>query len=139
MKDKCATIVAMPIKPSDAALSATTLQNAHQWHRQWKDRLIAAVNAGATIDTSCIGRDDCCDLGKWLYADGQRLHWKKPEFQHLLIHHREFHMLTGAVAEVINDKQFALAQAYLSNDTQLARASQEVEDAICRLESAVAG
>ncbi len=127
----------MAIDSSDAARSATTLHSAHQWHQQWKDRLLAAVNSGASVDTSCIGRDDCCDLGKWLYTDGQRQFWGKPEFQDLLIHHREFHMLAGAVAEVINDRQYSLAQAYLSSDTQLAHASREVENAICRLESAV--
>jgi hypothetical protein len=76
-------------------------------------------------------------LGKWLYADGQRLYWGRPEFQSLLLHHKEFHLLAGAVAEVINNQQYELAQAYLSQDTQLAQSSEEVATAIRRLEEAM--
>jgi len=128
----------MKLHTQDLASSAATLQSAHGWHQQWKDRLLEAVSSGATIDTSAITRDDCCELGQWLHSDGQRLFWGQPEFQNLLIHHREFHLLTGAVAEIINAKQFALAQAYLSNETQLAHASREVDNAISQLEVAVA-
>ncbi len=113
------------------------LESAFDSHQQWKENLRRAVKAKESIDTSVIARDDCCDLGTWLYTDGQKLHWGKPEFQSLLLHHKEFHLLTGAVAEVINQKQYALAEAYLSNDTQFAQSSNEVAAAIRRLEAAV--
>ena len=121
----------------EAVTGAVALENAFDSHQQWKENLRRAVNAKESIDTSVIARDDCCDLGQWLYTDGQKLHWGKPEFQSLLLHHKEFHLLTGAVAEVINQKQYALAEAYLSNDTQFAQSSTEVAEAIRRLEAAV--
>ncbi len=121
----------------DATSSAITLKNAYDSHQIWKENLSRAVKAQAAIDTTVIARDDCCDLGRWLYADGQRPLWGKPEFQSLLLHHKEFHLLTGAVAEVINQKQYDLAEAYLSNDTQLAHSSNEVGEAIRRLETAI--
>ena len=121
----------------DAVASAVTLENAYDLHLQWKENLRRAVRARESIDTSVIDRDDCCELGQWLYADGQKLYWSKPEFQSLLLHHKEFHLLTAAVAEVINQKQFELAEAYLSNDTQLAHSSDEVVAAIRRLEAAL--
>ena len=121
----------------DTVASAITLETAYNLHQQWKENLRHAVQTKESIDTSTIGRDDCCDLGKWLYADGQHLYWGRPEFQSLLLHHKEFHLLTGAVAEVINQKQYALAEAYLSNDTQFAQSSNEVAEAIRRLEAAV--
>jgi hypothetical protein len=123
----------------DAMTGAVTLDNAYESHQEWKEKLHSAVKAQETIDTFTIARDDCCDLGKWLYADGQRLHWGKPEFQSLLMHHKEFHLLAGAVAEVINQKQYELAEAYLSSDTQLAHSSNEVGAAIRRLEATVRG
>jgi hypothetical protein len=46
-------------------------------------------------------------------------------------------LLAGAVAEVINNQQYELAQAYLSQDTQLAQSSEEVATAIRRLEEAM--
>ena len=123
----------------DPMAGTMTLESAYDSHQKWKEQLHGAVKAQETIDTSIIARDDCCDLGQWLYADGQRLHWGKPEFQSLLMHHKEFHLLAGAVAEVINQKQYELAEAYLSNDTQLAHSSDEVGAAIRRLEATVHG
>jgi hypothetical protein len=117
--------------------SAITLETAYNLHQQWKENLRRAVQAKESIDTSTIDRDDCCDLGKWLYADGQHLYWGRPEFQSLLLHHKEFHLLAGAVAEVINNQQYELAQAYLSQDTQLTQSSEEVAKAILRLEQAM--
>jgi hypothetical protein len=113
------------------------LEQAHRWHQEWKEKLLAAVNEKQTIDADTISRDDCCNLGKWLYSDGQRYSGDKPAFQDLVLHHREFHMLTGAVAEIVNEKQYELAKTYLSNDAQLARSSYEVDEAITRLEAAL--
>jgi hypothetical protein len=121
-------------KEQGTVASAITLETAYSLHQQWKDNLRRAVQTKESIDTSTIDRDDCCDLGKWLYADGQRLYWGMPEFQSLLLHHKEFHLLAGAVAEVINNQQYELAAAYLSQDTQLAQSSEEVATAIRRLE-----
>ncbi|HNV60074.1 MAG TPA: CZB domain-containing protein [Rhodoferax sp.] len=120
----------------DTVARTASLETAYDLHQQWKENLRRAVQTKASIDTSTIGRDDCCDLGKWLYADRQNLYWSKPEFQSLLLHHKEFHLLAGAVAEVINNQQYELAEAYLSNDTQLAHSSEEIATAILRLEAA---
>jgi hypothetical protein len=126
------------MKPNPDTVSTTpALENAYDLHQQWKENLCRAVKAREPIDTSVIDRDDCCDLGKWLYADAQEILWGRPEFQSLLLHHKEFHLLTGAVAEVINNQQYELAEAYLSHDTQLAHSSGEVGAAIRRLEEAL--
>jgi hypothetical protein len=113
------------------------LEQAHRWHQEWKEKLLFAVNAKQPIDADKISRDDCCNLGKWLYADGQRYNGHKPAFQDLVLHHREFHMLTGAVAEIVNEGQYELAKTYLRADAQLARSSYEVDEAIRRLEAAL--
>ena len=56
----------------DAVASVITLEAALHSHQQWKDNLRRAVKNRELIDTSSIGRDDCCDLGKWLYAGRAR-------------------------------------------------------------------
>ncbi|MCF8169019.1 MAG: CZB domain-containing protein [Rhodoferax sp.] len=110
---------------------------ARQWHEEWKERLLGAVNAQQPIDTSVIAEDDCCDLGQWLYTDGRAIYGQLPAFRSLVLQHKEFHLLAGAVAEVINKKQYALAQSYLTNDTLFALSSDEVGRAIQRLERAL--
>ncbi len=117
------------------AAELVMLEQAHRWHQEWKVKLLAAVNTKEPIDIDTISRDDCCDLGKWLYSEGQQYNGHKPAFQDLILHHREFHMLTGAVAEIVNARQYELAKAYLSNDAQLAHSSHEVDGAIQRLEA----
>lgn len=113
--------------------------NARFWHEDWKRKLRDAVISKQTIDQTSVERDDCCELGQWIYSDGRRQFGHKPEFQSLLLNHKEFHMLAGAVAEVVNSQEFALAEAYLSEDTQLAQASREVNDSLSRLQRAVVG
>lgn len=125
-------------KPNQGtASSENALKYARHWHEQWNEKLREAVKTKESVDPSVIERDDCCELGKWLYAVDNRRYGSKPEFQNLLLNHREFHLLAGAVAQVINAKQYELAEAYLSEDTQLARSSREVDAAIGLLQAAV--
>lgn len=109
------------------------LEQARQRHHEWKDKLLAAVDAMEPIDADTISRDDLCKLGSWLCTDGDRCYGSRPAFQDLVLHHREFHLLVGAVAEIVNKKQYGLAKAYLSDDAELALSSSGVEDAIQRL------
>lgn len=114
------------------------LAMAMSWHEEWKQKLRAAVVGNLKIDKTLLERDDCCELGKWIYTEGSKRYWSKPEFQSLLLNHKEFHMLAGAVADVVNSKKFDLAKAYLSEDTQLAQSSREVNDSLRCLQDSLA-
>jgi hypothetical protein len=126
----------LPIEEVSSTIA--DLENASLWHQEWKDRLRAAVAGHETLDPVTITCDDCCKLGQWLNAAGQKAFWDSPEFQELLVNHREFHMLAGAIAEIINDKQYELAEKYLANDTQFVNASEAVSRSIRSLEAVVA-
>ncbi len=126
------------LKAEQASSTIAALENANLWHQQWKDRLRAAVADRETLDPVTITCDDCCKLGKWLYAEGQKTYWDRPEFQELLVNHREFHMLAGAISEIINDQEYELAAQYLSNDAQFVNASEAVSQSIRSLEAVVA-
>lgn len=128
---------AMTLPPQSRDSGADALTNAHLWHTHWKETLRAAAKNQESVDQALIERDDCCELGQWLYAVGGKRYGAMPEFQSLLVNHREFHLLASAVAQVINAKQYDLAEAYLSEGTQLARSSSEVDAAITRLQAVV--
>jgi hypothetical protein len=115
------------------------LKQAQRWHQQWKEKLLAAVLARESIDVETISRDNCCELGKWIYSDEQRRYWSAPAFRDLVLHHREFHMLNGAVAEIINARKYDLAKTYLTNNEQLAKSSYELDKAILCLKNLVSG
>ena len=117
--------------------TVTTLDNAFSTHALWKAKLLAAVESGEKLDVATIKRDDCCDLGKWLYSEGQRNFGTKPEFISLLEKHKDFHSITGIVAGIVNEKDDVLAKAMMGGSSQFGSASMEVGVAILRLKKAV--
>jgi hypothetical protein len=123
---------------TDSKADATlTLDKAYNAHQQWKVRLQESVSSHATLDVATIKRDDCCDLGKWLYSDARRLYGSKPQFKRLLAKHTSFHLITGVVAKIINAKQFDEATALLQDYSIFATSSADVCVAISELKVAV--
>jgi hypothetical protein len=90
-----------------------------------------------TLDIATIKRDDCCELGQWLYSDACRLYGSKPQFKILLAKHTNFHLVTGVVAKIINAKQFDEATAMLRDFSLFSSASIDVCMAISALRLAV--
>jgi hypothetical protein len=71
-------------------------------HTQWKARLAGyANNPDHSIDPDQLGRDNCCELGKWIYAEGKRF-THMPELTALKATHAEFHRLAAAVVRKID-------------------------------------
>lgn len=114
-----------------------TLDSAMQAHHQWKSRLQDAVKAGEVLDVSAIRRDDCCDLGKWLYSNGRVAYGHKPEFINLMERHNVFHLVASVVAKIINGKDYEQAKSMLEGSSQFAAASTDVMLAIVRLKAAI--
>ncbi len=115
-----------------------TLEKAVHAHRQWKATLQAAAANQETLDVETIQRDDCCDLGKWLAADGRRLYGSRPEFTNLVNKHSAFHSIAGVVAKFINEGATDAARSHLRGGSQFAFASTEVSVAIALLKAQVA-
>jgi hypothetical protein len=121
-----------------SAQTALTLDRAYTAHQQWKTRLQESVTTRATLDIATIKRDDCCELGQWLYSDARRLYGTKPQFKRLLAKHTNFHLVTGVVAKIINAKQYDEATAMLQDFSLFSTASADVCVAIGELKVAVA-
>jgi hypothetical protein len=114
-----------------------TLDRAHAAHQLWKVRLQESVSARTTLDIATIKRDDCCELGKWLYSDGHKQYGHKPQFKRLLAKHTNFHLVTGVVAKIINEKHFDEATAMLRDFSLFSTASADVCVAISELKVSV--
>jgi hypothetical protein len=112
------------------------LDNAVAAHAQWKTKFRAAITAKAAMDVTTIGKDNCCELGQWLYADGRKQHGTKPEFTALVEKHKGFHVEAGKVATLINAGKYAEAEAALGGSTTFGAASTETGVAIGRLKKA---
>ena len=94
-------------------------------HRQWKVKLRDAIENGEHVDVKTLSRDDCCALGKWIYADGQRLR-ERSSFTALVGRHAHFHQVAGQVGELINQGQYAQAEDALAPGTPFSSATSDV-------------
>ena len=68
-------------------------------HLKWKaqaESLFFESNC-KTINPTIIGRDDCCDLGKWIYSPSSDSLSSNKTFQQLKQAHKEFHLYAGKI------------------------------------------
>ncbi len=114
------------------------LSNAVAAHAQWKTRFRVAITNRDILDAATIGKDNCCELGKWLYAEGRGLYGVRPEFTKVLEKHKAFHVQAGKVANAINARQYTEAETMINAGTPFAAASTEVGLAINSLKDAAA-
>jgi hypothetical protein len=67
-------------------------------HSQWKRNLRNAIEESKSLDAATAGRDDLCELGKWMAGEGAA-YANLPAYQDLKVKHAKFH---ASVAKVIN-------------------------------------
>ena len=106
------------------------LDNAILAHHVWKNKLRAAIASKSQLDVDSFSRDDCCDIGQWLYGEGIALHASKPEFSGLLEKHKAFHVEAGKVATQINAANYGNAGHMIDSGTPFAAASLAVAQAV---------
>jgi len=94
-------------------------------HRLWKVKLRDAIENGQVVDVKTLSRDDCCALGKWIYADGQRLS-DRLSFTELVGRHAHFHQVAGEVGEMINQGRLEQAEDALAPGTAFSSATAAV-------------
>nr|WP_233244368.1 CZB domain-containing protein [Acidovorax sp. HMWF029] len=124
--------------PTARALAAPSgngidLESAIKAHAQWRAKLRNAAQQREHLDADTIGRDDCCELGRWLHGKGQGSYGALPAFQSLVDRHREFHEVAGGIARIINRGAYAEAEEALAGNTRFSQASSAVGAAIVQL------
>ena len=115
------------------------LDNAISAHAAWKTKFRAAIASKEAMDAVTIGKDNCCELGKWLHGEGGGLYGTKPEFTALIQSHKVFHVEAGKVAGLINGKKFSEAEQAIGGTTPFGAASNETSMAINRVKKVMAG
>ncbi|NMM26717.1 MAG: HAMP domain-containing protein [Glaciimonas sp.] len=113
------------------------LDNAIQAHAEWRTKLRAAAMHNQEVDAETIGRDDCCELGKWLHGAGNAKFGGKSTFVALINGHQEFHNEAGKVARVINQGTGAKAEQMLDSGTPFANISNEIDRLIVQFRSEI--
>lgn len=109
------------------------LLKAIESHVQWKTKFRMAIQNQANMDAATISKDNCCEIGKWLYGAGKKAHGHLPSFQAVVREHAAFHKVAGAVAGVVNAKKYAEAEKLIGSGSEFAKQSSAVGVAITRL------
>lgn len=115
------------------------MDNAIKAHADWRSKLRLAAQRGERMDSDTVGRDDCCELGKWLHGTGKSKCGSKPSFVSLIAAHRDFHKEAGKVAQTINQGNSGAAEEMLGSDTGFSKASANVTRLIVQLRNECGG
>jgi methyl-accepting chemotaxis protein len=120
---------------ADAISVGINLDNAIKAHADWRAKLRIAIRRKESTDAETIGRDDCCELGKWAHGHGQSRYGRNTSFMELVGAHREFHQAAGKVAATINRGDYEAAEQQLASGTDFSRASNKVSAAVIQLKN----
>jgi methyl-accepting chemotaxis protein len=119
---------------SDSGGIGINLNNAIKAHADWRNKLRKALIHKEQLDAETIGRDNCCELGKWLHGAGKSQYGGKPSFVKLVDAHRAFHEEAGRVAQEVNSGRYELANKMLENTAAgFTKASNTVKSFIVQL------
>lgn len=68
-------------------------------HLKWKAQAESLFNEAncKTINPTVIGRDNCCDLGKWIHSPKSEFLSSNETFQQLKKAHKGFHLYAGSI------------------------------------------
>ncbi|MFM9870094.1 CZB domain-containing protein [Achromobacter xylosoxidans] len=106
------------------------LDESIQKHAEWKLKFRSAISRKEQMDAETIGKDNCCQLGVWLYGEGKLKYSAKPEFGAIVRKHKAFHAEAGKIARLINSNQYEQAEKEMGTGTPYSQASSAVGAAI---------
>lgn len=108
-------------------------------HARWKAKFKAAIDNKEQLDAAVIAKDNCCELGKWLYDTHS-----VEEYSHLASYtdcvavHAQFHQEAARIALLINEALYEEAQKQISHGSHYAKLSTAVSASIRRINKEIA-
>jgi methyl-accepting chemotaxis protein len=102
-------------------------------HAEWRMKLRTAMVRKEKLDAMAIGRDNNCELGKWLHGEGKTQAARLPSFDACVAEHRAFHAEAGKIASLINQGKYEEAEKLLAAGSEYSRISTSVGGRLIRL------
>jgi len=111
------------------------LDNAIAAHTDWRSKLrtVASRHEHEQLDTDTVGRDDCCELGKWLHGPGGAQYGSRATFVQLIAEHKHFHQEAAKVAKVASTGDSAQVEKMMDSGSAFSKATNEVSRLIVQL------
>jgi methyl-accepting chemotaxis protein len=95
-------------------------------HVDWKVRFTLAMSKQESLDAYIIGKDNRCELGKWLHGDGKMHYSNLKSYEACLKKHAEFHTEAEKIAVAINAKKYHKASKMINEDSTFSAVVNEV-------------
>jgi methyl-accepting chemotaxis protein len=103
-------------------------------HASWKAKFKIAIETKETLDVSLIAKDNCCDLGQWLYnADSIVKYGNLESYKACVITHADFHKEAANIATLINEAKYEEATRLIGYASGYAKLSNAVSASIRRM------
>jgi methyl-accepting chemotaxis protein len=114
------------------------LDRAIEKHSDWKIRFCHSLHHGEILDVASIGRDDRCELGRWLRGEAEADYGGRASYVQCLAKHAAFHEEARRVAEIVQAGDHTGSEAMMDFCTPFALASSAVILSIVRLQKEAA-
>ncbi len=100
--------------------SETNFTRIRMAHRLWRAKMRAHIYGfDVGVDPSAVTNPKGCELGKWIYAEGQQMFSQDPDFQSLEKVHAEMHHFLGEILKMIEVDDMELATQSLGKLEEL--------------------
>ena len=105
-------------------------------HSRWKNKLKDHIEGKLQVDPVILGKDDQCELGKWLHAEAKDYAGVR-EFKELLVRHARFHDVAAGVVRQAHSCSPEKALELLQPRSEYGSASSDCVNALAALRKAV--
>lgn len=104
-------------------------------HAAWKVKFKRFVAGELTLDASVVERNDACDFGKWLAAEGRRV-LPSSSFQELEAAHVAFHRTAGEIVRCKHAGEHGKVDAALAPGGSFTQAGAQLTMLVVRVRDA---
>ena len=96
-------------------------------HSAWKMKLTLYIaKPDKSLDHNVVCKDNVCDLGKWIYSDGEKNLASDNEFKKLKKNHADFHLEAGSIIKRADAKENVSEEIMLGSNSKFSKLSLEV-------------
>jgi methyl-accepting chemotaxis protein len=108
-------------------------------HVEWKAKLTAYIEKpDRSLSPAKVGNDHNCELGQWIYGEGQKFA-RDPEFRLMVSCHERFHKAAASVISRADSGVRVAEETALGAKSEYADASSAVVGSLMRLKKQFAG
>ena len=104
-------------------------------HRSWRLKLRGFLDGRTDLDPSQLGSHQTCELGKWIYGEGEAAYADVPDFRELENKHKVMHAL---VRQVVDAKMAGKKEEAEELFSQVGDTAEEVVALLGQVETLVA-